>query len=160
MFLGLIMIPYNMKRPVPELHRKYVKGTAPKALVAEITIFICRLTATVYRSTEYSTDSVYINTRVLKHLYDKRPAEEYEFLVENLRKIIKYPDRVYQNKLGKRGNLCFAKKIGAEQYFCPLEYAHEEDKQRILVVTGFRVDDKYLEKYELSWSWRDDIPSS
>lgn len=93
----------------------------------------------------------------MKHLYDKKPAEEYDFLVCNIYKIVKYPDRIYKNKDPKRGDLCFLKKLKGYNYLCSLEVADDE----LTVITAFRVrKESYLNNYELLWSWRGDIPSS
>ena len=152
-----------MNQPILELHKKYIKGTERKAMVPDITVFLCYLTNAVKNALQVSTIATYINTKVLKHLYDKRPAQEYEFLVENIHRIIKYPDSIYKNREGKRGSFCFTKKLKNEKYFCSLEETsllETKDKTGILVVTAFRIEEKYIEKYELLWSWRDDKSSS
>ncbi len=140
------------------LYEKHIKGTPAKAIVADVTIFLCQLTNSVSRTLEaVPTTKVHINTRVIKHLYDKKPAEEFDFIVQYLPKIVKYPDCVYKNKDPKRGHFAFLKKIKSDNYLCSLEIAEEE----IFVVTAFRVrKENYLKEYELLGSWKGDIPSS
>ena len=131
-------------------------GTPAKAIVADVTVFLCHLTNYV-SSTLKSTTKVYVNTRVVKHLYDKKPAEEFDFVVRHMHRIVKYPDCVYKNKDPKRGNFCFLKKIKGNDYLCSLEVSEEE----IFVVTAFRMRKaNYINEYELLGSWKGDIPSS
>lgn len=103
---------------------------------------------------------------MLKHLYDSKPAEEYEFILHNLVSIIQYPDEIYQNRDSKRGQFAFVKTIKDFQYLSslettivtPLEGTTEEIN---FVVTTFRVRKKsYLQNYKLLWNWKGDIPSS
>ena len=104
---------------------------------------------------------VYATSRFLKHLYDKKPAEEFDFLLDHLHQIMKYPTRIYRNKPGKRGDWCLAKSLGNEDYLCSLELNTDPERPEIYVATAFRVRDaKYLDGYELLWSWRSDRPSS
>lgn len=98
-------------------------------------------------------------------MYDKKPAEEFIFLVDNIHKIVKYPDDIYENKPGKRGAFCFVKKLKGEKYICCLEIVDtlidDEITAEIHLVTAFRVrKDSYLDSYKLLWSWKGDKPSS
>lgn len=143
------------------LHKKYIKGTEPKAIVVYKKILLCNLTKTVQRSCGFSSGAVYITTIILKHLYDKKPAEWYDFIINNLIEIVKYPNHIYKNRSEKTGNFCLVKTLKNKKYLCSIEIcADEQEKPEIYIVTVFRTDDKYLEKYELLWSWRDDAPSS
>lgn len=151
---------------VKNLFEKHIHGTSEKAIVADVTVSICKLTVTVNKQMEriFKCDCrVYINARVLKHLYDKKPAEEFEFIVDNIHKIAKYPDCIYKNKNPKRGDVCLTKKINGENYICSLELCEREDggAKELFVVTSFRIrKENYLNNYELLWSWRDDTLSS
>lgn len=150
---------------LPSLHKKYIKGTSPKAIVMDKKILLCNLTNAVKRGGNFSSGSVYITTKVLKHIYDKKPAELYDFIIKNLPQIVKYPNHIYRNKNGKRGDFCLVKSLKNEKYLCSIEICEvcidtEKKQEEIYIATVFRTDDKYLEKYELLWSWRDDIPSS
>jgi hypothetical protein len=150
----------HKKEVLKNLYKQHIKGTASKAVVNEITASICRVTNTVGRCVNNHVvcgHKVHITTRALKHLYDKKPAEEFDFIVDNLHKVVKYPDNIYKNKNPKRGNLCFTKTLNGNIYFCSLEVSEEE----MYVVTCFRIrKESYLNDYELLWSWRDDNPSS
>jgi len=155
-YTGFMRMP---NESLHSLHKRYIRGTQPKAIVENKKVFLCYLTAAVHKGGGFSTRNVYITTKVLKHMYDKKPAEEYDFLLVHLPQLIKYPDHIYENRNGKRGNICFTKSIKNQQYFCSLE--DDTEAQEIMIVTAYRIrDKKYLEKYSLLWSWRDDAPSS
>ncbi|MCD6233322.1 hypothetical protein J7J81_03030 [bacterium] len=116
--------------------------------------FLCNLTYTVTKQVglqEYY--KVYINTKVLKHYYDKRPTFEYDLIINNLHKIVRYPDKIYRNKENKRGDYCFVKIIKNEKCLCVVE----KGNRRLEVVTFYRIPkEKYLNSFSLVWSWRDD----
>ena len=144
-----------------ELFEKRVKDTKEKEIVALECVYVCRLTYAVFKILGFKDSKVHINTKVLKHLYDKKPAEEFDFIVRYLHKIIKYPDCVYKNKTSKRGDYCLVKKIEDFSYLCSVEFAEDGEEMKIIVVTAFRVrDEAYLKKYELLWSWKGGNPSS
>lgn len=94
-----------------ELVKKYIRGSEKKAIVQLVTVFLCNLKSVLVKKVSLPCKRVHINTRVLKHVYDKRTAEEFDFLISNLDNIIKYPDAVYKNKNGKRGEFCLVSKI-------------------------------------------------
>jgi hypothetical protein len=143
-----------------EMYKKYIYATPPKTIIADETTFLCHLTWAVAKAIGATTMKVYVSTRMLKHLYDSRPAEEFVFIIENLHTIAKYPDQIYENKAGKRGDFCFVKELKGERYTASIEIAEREDK-KIFVATAFRLrKESYLNNYKLLWSWRDDHPSS
>lgn len=122
---------------------------------------VCHLTKKVIRGLNIDVTKVYITTRVLKHMYDKRPAQEMDFILKNLSQLVKYPDEIYANKDGKRANFSFVKKLKnpeEEKYFCGIEI--DGGVKEANIVTVFCVAEIYLKNYKLLWSWRDDIPSS
>jgi len=138
---------------VPDLHQKYIANTPQKVIVQNVTVFLCNLTYAVTKGVNLENyHKVYISTRVLKHSYDKRPAFEYDLFINNIHKIIKYPDRIYLDK-DRRGDYCFVKNIKNEECLCVLE----KRGQCMEVVTFYRVTkEKYLNNFPLVWSWRND----
>ena len=42
-----------------------------------------------------------------KYLYDKKPAEEFDFIIDNLHQIVIYPDNIYKNKRPQTGRFLF-----------------------------------------------------
>ena len=148
------------RKVLAELYEDYVYRTPPKATVISKTTFLCRLTWAVAKAIGATTMRVYVNTRMLKHLYDGRPAEEFIFVVENLHTIVKYPDQIYENKNSKRGDFCFVKELKGSRYIASIEIPKEEEG-KISVATAFRLrKESYLNNYKLMWSWRDGHPSS
>lgn len=151
-----------LHKVIPDLHKKYIKRTLKEALVQGIRVFLCHLTATVSKQGIKVGDNktrgkVYISTRTIKHTYDKRPAVEYDSLIENLHTIVKYPDYIYKNKPVKRGDFCFIKSLSNELYFCCVEQHSRENTDEFSVVTFYKVPkEKYLKNYELLWDWKDD----
>ena len=149
------------RRVVYNLFHKYVENTLPKVIVANDEVYVCRLTEVVLKEVNFFEAKVYLNTKVLKHLYDRKPAEEFDFVVRHLHLIIKYPDRLYKNKISKSGDYCLVKKIENYEYLCSLQCLTENEVSKIMVVTIFRIrDEKYLKNYELLWSWKGGVPSS
>lgn len=148
------------------IFNKYVRLSEKGAVVILANTHLCNITFIVQRSLSVLSKKVYISTRVLKHVYDKRPASEFDFVLNNLSRIIKYPDYVYKNKSGKRGSFCFVKKINNRQYLCSMEISitiNEETKEtdeKLDVVTFFSTDENYLKNYELLWEWKGGNPSS
>ena len=151
------MIPKN-KRILENMHQQYIVGTPPKAVVKDTKILLCCLTNAVVQGSGYKNSPVYVTSRMLKHLYDKRPAEEYDILINILHKVVKFPDIIFENQQDKRGDIIFLKNYKAEKYLCVLEKGVEEDN---CIATAFRVrDENYTKKYKELWRWRDDVPSS
>jgi hypothetical protein len=144
----------SFNKVVFNLHQKHIINTTQGALVQNISAFLCNLTYTVTKGINLQDyHKVYISTKVLKHSYDKRPAFEYDLIINELHKIVKYPDKIYENKNGKRGDYCFVKIVKEEKCLCVLE----KGEKCLEVVTFYRITkEKYLNSFSLVWSWRDD----
>lgn len=143
------------------LYKLYIKNTQPKVLVVEKTIFVCNLTHAVRQACEIISPKVHINTKILKHLYDRKPAEEFDFILRNTHSIVKYPDTIYKNKHSKKGEFCFVKKLGEHVYLCSVGKSGGISEEMNFIITCFRIrDGKYLNNYELLWSWKGGNPSS
>jgi len=148
---------YMQNKKLYQIFKNYIRGTPEKTIVKNKIFLIGFLTHAVIRGTYLNDDKIYINTRVLKHMYDKKPAEEFDCIINHLDIIVRYPDKIYKNKKPKRGHLCFLKNIKNDNYFCSLEL----DQDKLFIVTVFRVrKEKYLDDYMLLWSWEDDAPPS
>jgi len=132
-----------------ELHKRYIKNTEKGALVKEVRALLCHLgkwVRNILRVTEYK---IYIKTRVLKHLYDRRNAQEYDFILENLMTIVKSPDKLYLNKSEKRGEFVFYKNINNRGILCSIQKNETDDSFDI--VTAFTGKDltSYLKNFEI-----------
>jgi hypothetical protein len=144
------------KNAVREMFEKYVCGTPEKAIVflakERVGILYPHISNTVY----LLENSIFLSTRALKHLYDKRPAEEFDVLIDNFRSIINSPDACYRNPSGKRGNFCLSKDISNVPHFVVIEAVENTGREALEVVTAFRArHPRYLKDYELLWSRRD-----
>lgn len=149
-----------------KLHKQYIQGTEEKATVILLTILLCNTTNLVMKVINLSTPKIHATTKMLKHLYDSKPAEEYEFILNNLIQIVRFPDLIYENKEAKRGQFCFVKRIKDRDYFCSIEVTQEtnsdgETEEMNFVATAFRIrKENYLRDYKFLWSRKDDLPSS
>jgi hypothetical protein len=152
-----------MIRVVSQLYEKYIRGTEKQAVVQNRLVLLCSTTRSVNTGAGMRCKRIYISTRVLKHVYDKRPAEEFDFLVGNVHQILKYPDRVFKNKDAKKGDFCFLKKIHNSLYLASIEIMKDlaGEHSHCEVITFFRVQkESYLNGYELLWEWKVGEPSS
>lgn len=141
---------------VRDFHQAYIRGTAEKAIVLEAFVSLGIINNDL-ADFEVPTERILLNTKVLKHLYDKKPAEEFDFIIDNLLSLIDCPDFIYQNGRSKRGQRAIVKEIKGDYYFCSLD----KQKDSLWVVTVFRIRKaNYLKNYELLWSRRSDISSS
>lgn len=139
-----------------ELYRRHVKHTPEKAVVVDVTILLAYLPKALVRTGVFSSQKVYISTRVLKHMYDKKPAEELDAIISNLSRMINLVEEVYEDLEAKRGDYCLVSQVKGQRYMCSIELGEEN-----CVVTAFRVrDEKYLAKYKVLWSRKGGIPSS
>lgn len=141
-------------------HQQYVQGTLKKQLVPLLDIRIGRIPQALRNMPSPSGNAVYLSTRVLKHVYDKRTAQEFDFLLAGLPKIIASPDRMYRNKLGKREGYCLVRTHDNFFSFCLLERKVFSSRPRWEVVTFYVTDERYLAGYELVWERKDDESSS
>ncbi len=146
-----------------ELYEKYIKGTEKQAVVQNVTALLCSMTVAVNKGSRVNCKRIYISTRVLKHVYDKRAAEEFDFLVSNIHQVLKYPDRVYKNRDAKKGDFCFVKKLKNNLYLASVEIMKnpQGESTHCEVITFFRIQkESYLNGYELLWEWKVGTPSS
>ncbi|MEK7457950.1 MAG: hypothetical protein AAB612_00465 [Patescibacteria group bacterium] len=152
--------PDAIPRSIIKLHKKYIKGSEKKALIKEFTVYVCNLTKAVKTGCSIIGVKVYITTKTMKHIYDVKPAVDYDFLILHLPKLIKTPDRVCRNSSSKRGAYLFVKEVNEVIYVISVEECVENGETCLFVATGFRSDEDYLKKFPTIWSWRGGIPSS
>lgn len=107
----------NRNEIVRNLFEKHIKNTAKDAVVENITIFLCYLTFAVSKGNNFQPN-IYLNTRVLKHIYDKKPAEEFDCIILYLRNIIRKPDRIYKNKNPNQNNWDFYLEAASYKMVC------------------------------------------
>jgi hypothetical protein len=152
----------SIKEKLWKIHERYIRRTKPEANISMMKIRLTKITKRSRRMMGCDQRKIYIHSRSLKHLYDKKPAEEFDFLIDHLADIIRAPDILYRNKNNKRGNFCIVKKIQNSRYITIVEVSSRQTPdEEINVVTAFRMrDERYLRNYDLLRSWRDGAHSS
>lgn len=141
---------------------RYIKDTPRKGYVKDLRIKVCMLPHKLKSKTGAEDLRVYVTTKSLKHMYDIRLAQEFDFIVTNLEIVITHPHRIYKNKEGKTGNICFYAEFEKNAYF----YILDIKLDGIYIVSAYRLSEvkekrkNYLAGYKLLWSWKGDLPSS
>ncbi len=152
----------SIKEKLWRIHERQIRRTKPEAYISIIKIRLAKITKRTRQALHCHQRKIYIQTRALKHLYDKKPAEEFDFLIDHLETIIRNPELLYKNKNNKTGDFCITKKIDDHRYIVIIEVVNRQTAQEeIFIVTAFRIrDEKYLRNYDLLRSWRDGARSS
>jgi hypothetical protein len=143
-----------------KLHEELIKGTHPGADVEHKTVFLGYINPKAVRHIGIKHTGIYITSSCLKHLYDKRAAQEYDCLLNIIPKIVKYPDLVYKNKDIKRGDFIFVKAVNGFSYMSSLQSIKNRESSKLSVVTAFAVKPSYMRNFKLLWSWRGNTPHS
>lgn len=151
-----------MERSLSNLVNRHIRNTPAKGYVKNLRIKICEFPHKFKGKLKIKDKRVYINTKSLKHLYDVRSAKEFNFIISNVERLILNPIKVFKNKEGKTGDVCFYNEIDKKCYFCIVEVA-ETANYLVSVYKLSPVEVKrknYLSGYKLLWSWKVDLPSS
>ncbi len=145
-----------------QIHDQFIKNQPDGAAVILEIFTLANLTEQVQQHLGLSVGKVHIKTKILKHMYERRPASIYDFLLMHLSEIIRFPERIYQNQEAKKGQFIFAKQFPEGLFMASIETnAHPETGQEIhVLITAFKVEQRYLNKYKLIWSWEDGDASS
>ncbi len=150
--------------PLHALFEECIKGTPKKAIIELKTILLCKLTNAVRKGGSFTVDEVFLTSKALKHIYDRRPQNEFTLILKYLPSLIKYPDHIRENKNGKRASICFTKKVDKNEtiLLCTLEISKNINTglEEICVVTAFVANQRYLKDCKLMWSWKGGLPSS
>ena len=159
-----------------DLHKLYVKNTDQKSPIVLERALVGSLSNAVkevlngQHEEEFNTRKVYISTKVMKHLYDKRTAQAYDAILTNIPLLIRHPQDIYLNKKDREGDYAFTCEMevvdyegnkSQEVYFCSLQiYEKEMDIVTVFVFTSERKLKNYLNQCTHIWNWRGDSPSS
>ncbi|MDP3962341.1 MAG: hypothetical protein Q8Q03_00530 [bacterium] len=105
-------------------------------------------------SSSMKTKKIFITSRSLKHIYDrhifeKRTPADFYILLSSLKDMANNPDKIYEDKISKRGSYIFVNKINKKLYGCIIENVNAEESE---VVSAFVSGEKYLKKFALLWS--------
>lgn len=132
-----------------KLHRKYIWKSPVDASVK-----FKNISLGVYDGIYGRKVGFQISTYTLKHIYDKRTAEEYDSCLIVLKSILTKPDTIYKNKGGKTGDFCLVKSSQRGKYFIPIQV----NGLSCTVITIFRIrKESYLNGYEVVYSREGDI---
>jgi len=151
-----------MNRKLIWIVERYIKNTPRKGYVKDLRIKVGELPHKLKPKIKTKDPRVYINTKSLKHMYDARSAQEFDFIISNIEAVIAHPLKVYKNKEGKTGDICLYKEFEASAYF----YILDTHAENIHIVSAYRLSEieekrkNYLAGYKLLWSWKGDLPSS
>ncbi len=151
-----------MNKKLAKVIERYIKNTPRKGYVKELRIMICELPHKLKPKLKLKDTRVYITTKSLKHMYDARSAQEFDFIIKNVESSVAHPLRIYKNKLGKTGDVCLYLEFNNNAYF----YILETKSGNAYLVSAYRLSDieekrkNYLSGYKLLRSWKVDLPSS
>jgi hypothetical protein len=141
---------------IERFHINYIVNTEKEVVVKDRKLLICNLTTAVQKAIPGNFDKVYLKSRVLKHIYDKRTAQIYDFMKINLSRIVKYPDIIRKNHSSKRGSYILEKSLDGNLYCVVIEI--DEEDSCIQIVTFFPTNKEYLVKFKKIWSWKGGNP--
>lgn len=151
-----------MNKKLTWVVRRYIKNTPRKGYVKDLRIKIGEIPHKLRGKIKPHDQRVYITTKSLKHMYDMRSAQEFDFIIRSLETVIINPLRIYNNKEGKSGDKCLYFEIDNNAYF----YILDIKPDGIYIVSSYRLSEvlekrkNYLSGYKLLWSWKVDLPSS
>ena len=94
---------------------------------------------------KFNSKWVFITSKALLHIYDRRKAFLCEILIPNIENILKIPDDIFINSKKERG-LIFVKQIGMQKVLLVLNYANNLKPRGYYVVTAFVGRERYLQK--------------
>ena len=132
---------------IRNLYKKYIAGTARGTLIPLRKRYLCNIRRSVRKVIRKRklcrNRRVYLSTKALKHIYDrhifdKRTPDDFFCIINELMTIIKYPDRIYRNGSGKRGDFIFAREIRRRTYLIFMEIVSQEEDTTIEVVSAYR----------------------
>lgn len=136
------------------LYRQHIIGTPKKSFVLETAVFVGNLKSGVLAATDLTSAKVHITSKVLKHIYDDRPPHHVDSIIDNLKKVIERPDKIFKNKKGssKTADFAFLKNFTPDPVLVFIQKGKGVGPSWI--VTGFLNKDKsYLKEYELIWEF-------
>lgn len=151
-----------MNKKLAKVVERYIKNTPRKGYVKDLRVKLCDLSHKLKPKLKLKDTRVYVTTKSLKHMYDARSAQEFDFIIQNIELAIKHPLKIYKNKVGKTGDVCLYTEFDENAYF----YILETKLGNAYLVSAYRLSNieekrkNYLSGYKLLRSWKVDLPSS
>ncbi len=136
---------------IRKLHIRHIKLT-PYRSVVKRKIF-CFAKRIQFLENYYP---IYISTLSLKHIYDKRTAREYDFIIKNLKRIVEKPDEIRKNTTQRDNSYLVIKNISSETFLAVIEVINGS----VFIVTSFSSGEKYLRNFKLVWNREAGLPPS
>ncbi len=106
-----------MGQKLDKVVERFIKNTPRKSYVKDLRINIGKIPQKLKSKVKATSLNVYVTTKSLKHMYDQRTAQEFDFVIRSLSKLIVKPNKIYKNKAGKTGDYCFYLESGLNFYF-------------------------------------------
>ncbi len=135
----------------------HVRGTAYKQSVYLTEIEICTLPKLLHQKFLLAHPSmlptVYVHTKVLKHIYDDHRTHSREIII-HLGRIMGSPDAVYENKQGRKGLYLFTHTVNSRTYFAVVEPLHVNNRFCLRVRTGFYASKPRTYVKDLKQIWK------
>jgi hypothetical protein len=137
------------------LYSKHIKDTQNKELIKSIEIDIGSIPTSVKVSLGIHSSKIHITSFALKHIYDKHLykhhlANDFTFILNNIRSVVQKPDLVTSNNPSRKGDYCFIKTIESQTIICSIQITNA----KLYIVTAFILKDQgYLKGSSLLWKF-------
>jgi hypothetical protein len=137
-----------------KFHKKYIAGTQPGDMVPEVRVLVVKIDKAIAQACNLPSRKVYITTRALKHLHERRSSADYDFIANNIWAALKYPSAIYKNIDGKRGEFLFAKVMKNNcHYGCAVCVDIIDGCNVLCIATAFKnTRGNYFKKCEVLWA--------
>ncbi len=143
--------------PYIKAFNEYIRGTTYKQLIYLTEIEIRTLPKPLYQiflATHPGVlRTVYVHTRVLKHIYDDHRIHSQE-IISHLARIIGSPDSVYENKRGRKGRYLFTYRFNSQTYCAIVESTPNYEKYCLQVRTAFYASNPKAYLKDLKHIWK------
>ena len=94
---------------------------------------------------KFHSRSIFITTKVLSHIYERRKSFLYNILLPNIEDIVRKPDIIYENNKKEFG-LIIVKQIDKQEILLVLNYVKGLKPRGYYIVTSFIGRQRYIQK--------------
>ena len=142
-----------------QFYKNHIRGTAQYQKITLARGFLCNvkpsLLTVLTNNSGCTGRPVYLSTKSLKHIhdrhvYDKGNFSEFIVILQNLTRIIKFPDEVRMDARSKRGDFMFVKNVAAQPYFVSIQISPVGEMD---ILSSSATGESYLKNFTLLWSW-------
>jgi hypothetical protein len=137
----------------------HILNTPYEARIILRNILVCSISDKLYNHLcnvrDFSVPDIYISTRSLKHVYDKRPSVAIEYL-DILYDALSQPDLILFGKSSGKADFIFCKKLREDKWLvCPIGISYKKNKRFLFCFTFFPARQNYIKKSAILWSRED-----